>query len=267
MSKKIIIANWKNHPESLGQAKEILESIGNYLGNLEEQSFSLIICPPFVFTEEVAKVLESTSLGSRVSLGAQDIAPDDETALTGEVSGAMLKKLNVRYAIVGHSERRWKLGESDEIVNRKLKAVLRNEMIPVVCVGERERNGGYKEFLKNQIETTFAGLAADDVSKCIIAYEPVWAISTNPDAKPDNPEETIKIFDFIKDTLIENWNFQSEAGTFALKIENLPKILYGGSVTDKNSQDFLSHREINGILVGGASVRKEEFISILAKVA
>ena len=253
--KKYIVANWKMAPSSLSEAQEILERTDEYLGTLDERKeFTLIFCPPFVFTEEVGKLLQTSHLGHQAELGAQDIFWEDAGADTGEISGPMLKKLGVRYVIIGHSERRWKLGESDEVTNKKLKAALRNELIPIVCVGERTKDENFKEFIKEQISTTFTGLSKDDLRKCIIAYEPVWAISTSPNARPDKPEDTLQAVGAIKNTLIENWK---------LKTENLPKVLYGGSVNSKNAKDFLSLEQIAGVLVGGASVNKEEFVEIL----
>ena len=176
----------------------------------------------------------------------------------------MLNKLGVRYAIVGHSERRWKLGESDEVVNKKLKAALRNGMIPIVCLGEKVRDENFEKFLKEQTEKTFAGLSRDELGKCMIAYEPVWAISTNSDARPDTPESAVESIRIIKETLIRNCLPVGEAGK--LEIGNLPKVLYGGSVTSKNIADFTGQKEIDGVLVGGASVNKEEFVKILSLI-
>lgn len=280
MNKKYIIANWKNHPDSWAEAEQILDFVNDHL---ESRNFStirqdldnqvlpgIVLCPPFVFLEEVGKVLKTSHLEHEAELGAQDIAVEDSSALTGfgvgsralagnsgEVSGSMLQKLDIRYVIVGHSERRWKLGESDETVNKKLKAVLRNGMTPVVCIGEKIRDDNFKEFLREQAEKTFAGLSSDDLGKCMIAYEPVWAISTNPDARPDSPESAIESITVIGETLIENWK---------LKTENLPLFLYGGSITSKNVADFVGQKEIDGVLVGGASVNKEEFVKILSMV-
>ena len=146
------------------------------------------------------------------------------------------------------------MGESDDVVNKKLKAVLRNEMIPVVCVGERVRDDSFKEVLKEQVEKTFAGLSHDELERCIIAYEPVWAISTNPNARPDTPESAIESIKIIRDFL--TFNFQLSTFNF----------LYGGSVTSKNVADFIRQKEIDGVLVGGASVNKEEFVKILSLI-
>ena len=266
MDKKLIVANWKMSPTSLAEAEGILEFVDDYLGSVNDSSvggeFSLVFCPPFVFIEEVAKIISNSHLEHRAFLGAQDISTDDKAALTGEVSGPMLSRFGTRYVIIGHSERRWKIGESDEVVNKKLKSALRNEFIPIVCIGEIEdfsaKGGsasGRKEFLKEQVNRTCEGLTPEEVSRCIIAYEPVWAISSNPGAHPDNPASAIESISEIKNILTEGWK---------LEAEDLPQVLYGGSVNSKNAGDFLKEKEIDGVLVGGASVNKEEFVKILA---
>ena len=260
--KKLIVANWKNHPETLAEAGQILDTVDEYLGSLGEREMSLVFCPPFVFTEEVEKILNTSHLEHQAELGAQDISVDDETALTGDVSGPMLKKLGVRYVIIGHSERRWKLGETDEIVNKKLKAALRNELVPIVCLGERTRLrslGGqaheWKDFLRQQAEATFAGLSSDEVARCLIAYEPVWAISTTPGARPDTPQNALESTSLIRKALITNYQ---------LPITN--KFLYGGSITSTNAREFLKNEGFDGVLVGGSSVNKEEFVKILSQI-
>ena len=253
MSKKLIVANWKNHPDTLAEAEQILDSVDEYLGSLSETAeLSLVFCPPFVFTEEVGKILRTSHFLHQAELGAQDISVDDGIALTGEVTGLMLKKLGVRYVIVGHSERRWKLGESDEVVNQKLKAVLRNEMVPIVCIGERDRDGGYGKFLKNQVEATFVGLTSDEVSRCIIAYEPVWAISTTPGARPDTPKNALELVSVIRDSLNTQYLILNT------------RFLYGGSITSANAREFLGNDGFGGVLIGGASVNRQEFVKILS---
>lgn len=254
MDKKLIIANWKMNPTSPVEAEEILEFVNDYLESMgESKELSLVFCPPFVFLEDLNKLLKSSHLGHEAFLGAQDISTEDSGAMTGEVSGPMLKKLGVDYAIIGHSERRWKLNESDNVVNRKLKAALRNEFLPIVCIGEKTRDDNFGAFIEDQILKTFEGLTSEEMSKCLIAYEPVWAISSNPGARPDNPESAMESVEIIKNTIIENWK---------LEIENLPKTLYGGSVNSKNVADFLK-ADFDGVLVGSASVNKNEFVSIL----
>ncbi len=244
------------NPQTWAEAEQILDFVNDHLESGNEKNLSLVFCPPFVFLEEVGKVLKNSHLEDEASLGAQDIFWEDKGADTGEISGPMLKQLGVQYVIVGHSERRWKLDESDEMVNKKIKAVLRNEMVPIVCVGERVRDDNFREFLKEQVKKTFAGLNRDELEKCMIAYEPVWAISTNPDAKPDTPESAIESIEIIKNILFSNFEIRASDLVF----------LYGGSVTSKNVADFIGQKEIDGVLVGGASVNKEEFVKILSLI-
>lgn len=256
--KKLIVSNWKNYVATTAQAEEILERVNDFLESLGEtlehgstgqpKELSMVFCPPFTFIKEVGNILMTSHFEHQAVLGAQDL-PEDVAE--------NFKKMNVRYVIVGHSDRRYGLGESDEMVNKKLKDVLRNEMIPIVCIGERVRDENYKKFLEQQIAGTFADLSADEITKCIIAYEPVWAISTNPDAKPDTPESALESIKIIRNVLI---------GDKRLAISDLPMFLYGGSVTSHNVGDFLQHDEISGVLVGGASVDKEEFVKILSIV-
>lgn len=267
MDKKIIVANWKNHPDTLAEAEGILEFTNEYLGSLgEKKEFSLVFCPPFVFVEDVARYLKMSHLEHEAFLGAQDIAPEDKSALTGEVSGPMLAKLGVRYVIIGHSERRWKIGESDSVVNQKLKSVLRNEFIPIVCIGEKTREDNFKKFLEAQVQNTFSGLTADEIERCIIAYEPVWAISTNSGAHPDTPQSALESINMIKEVLIDKFQIPSSKSQTNSKpqLSNFkPIFLYGGSVNSKNVADFMKEKDISGVLVGGASVDKNEFVKIL----
>lgn len=252
MTKKLIVSNWKNYPVSLAEAEQLLDSVDEFIGSLGEKELSLIFCPPFVFLEEVGKILGMSHFLHQSELGAQDISIDDESALTGEISGPMLGKLGVRYVIIGHSERRWKLGESDEIVNKKLKAVLKNELIPIVCIGEQIRGDRFEDFLKNQVRATFTSLSAEEIARCIVVYEPVWAISTTPGAKPDTFQSALESINIIQEYL--NLKF---------KILNL-KFLYGGSITSANTRNFLANEGFDGVLIGGASVNKDEFVKILS---
>ncbi len=249
--KKLVVANWKMNPQSLAEATDILNFCDEYLrGRSQTFEGQIIFCPPFIFIEEIGKWLQTSALLKYSTLGSQDISSGSEGAWTGEVSGPMLKRLGVEYVIIGHSERRWKMGETDEIVNQKIKIALANDIVPIVCLGEKDRDKSFQEFLKDQTIKSFAGIAADQVSKCIIAYEPVWAISTNPESKPDNPENALESISVIQGAL----------GVPARMY------LYGGSITSINAQDFLSKENIDGVLVGGASVKKEEFVKILATI-
>ena len=237
--KPLVVANWKLNPITKKEAEDIFNGIKK---GVKDTTAEVVVCPPFVFLP----------LLKELTLGAQNVYFEEKGAFTGEISGAMLKNLGVEYVIIGHSERRWKLGESNETVNQKLKTTLRNGFIPIVCIGERVRDDNFEKFLEGQITGTFEGLSADEIGKCIIAYEPVGAISTNPGARPDTPASALESIYIIKEVLAKTYN---------LKPNNL--VLYGGSVNSKNVRDFLGEEEIDGVLVGGASVNKEEFVKIL----
>ncbi len=251
--KKLIIANWKTAPSTLAEAQDIIAKVDEHIRGLGEgaQQLDLVFCPPFVFLEDVAAMLGEGVLADVARLGAQDIAARDDAAQTGEVSGPQLAKLGVRYVIVGHSDRRYKLNEDDEMVNEKLRAALRNGLVPIVCVGERTREGDWQDALKAQVVATLRGLTPGQISQCIIAYEPVWAISTNPDATPDTPAGAVRSMGLIREALADHFDVSHHA------------FLYGGSVTPANAADFLQRSEISGVLVGGASVRAEDFARIL----
>lgn len=253
MDKKYIVANWKMKPETAGKVTEILSRADDALGEVGEQrELSLIFCPPFVFLDEVAGAIRQSHLLHEAELGAQDVAIRGEGALTGEVSGPQLVQSGVRYVIVGHSERRYQLGEDDGTVNRKLHVALQSGLVPIVCVGEPKRDGSWEEALREQVRGTFQGLERDSIGRCLVAYEPVWAISTNPNAEPDTPESALESINFVRSVLAENAE---------------PKVLYGGSVDPGNVAAFLSPEGIDGVLVGGASVRPDDFASILRQAA
>jgi triosephosphate isomerase len=240
MPKKLIIGNWKMNPTSVGEAIELLEIIHNHLSVTPPTQYTLVVCPPFVFIEEVSKLT-----GNDIILGAQDISLSDEAAQTGEISGEMLARLGVHYVIIGHSERRWKLNEPDEIIRKKVRMALDHNITPIVCIGERQRDADFAEFIKQQIDNSLQGLNDIEKEKCVIAYEPVWAISTNPGAQPDTPSGALESIAVIRVVLPQN------------------VVLYGGSVTPENVSPFLSESGIDGVLVGGASVRREDFLKIL----
>jgi len=249
--KKLIIANWKMNPATPAEAAELVARTEERLQELGQTGdrLDVALCPPFVFLEDVAGLLRQGSTAGAVALGAQDIALSDAGAQTGEVGGAQLEALGVRYVIIGHSERRWKLGEDDATVNAKLRIVLAHGMVPVVCIGERTRDAGWQAALAAQVDATFRGLQAAQVARCLIAYEPVWAISTNPGATPDTPASAVAAMGLVRERIASAW-------------EASVACLYGGSVTATNAADFLSRPEIAGVLVGGASVRPE-FADIL----
>lgn len=234
---KIIIANWKMNPASLAEARELAEA-----SDVE----GLIICPPFPFLEEVAATIK------KAKLGAQDVFWEEKGAYTGEVSSPELKDLGVKYVIVGHSERRQNLGETDEMAAKKIKAALDAGLTPVLCVGETraERDTGKtKEVVERELRIGLSTLHAprSTFHEIVVAYEPIWAIGTGT---PDTPENMLEMAEFIKSQM-SNVKCQ---------------IVYGGSITSKNAENFLKHKEIEGALVGGASLIPEEIQAII-KVA
>lgn len=255
--KKLIVANWKMNPSSLGEARSIVEGMDECVRGLGEarECLDIVVCPPFVFAEEVASMLATGSVTDVAQLGAQDVAARDEGAQTGEVGVAQLDRLGVRYVIAGHSDRRYKLGESDDMVNEKIRTILSHGMVPIVCVGEQTREGAWQDSLRAQVEATFRGMTGGQVAQCLIAYEPVWAISTTPGATPDSPASAVQSMALIRDVISDR--FDASQATF----------LYGGSITSENVAEFLGRSEVSGVLVGGASVRVDEFCSILSIVA
>lgn len=223
------------NPRTLTEARELAKA-----SDIE----GLIICPPFPFLEEVGATIR------KAKLGAQDLFWGEGGAYTGEVSADELKDIGVEYVIIGHSERRQNLGETDEMVAKKIAAALKAGLKPILCVGETraERDAGKTgSVVQRELETGLF-LTKNQKSSIVVAYEPIWAIGTGT---PDTPESMLEMVEFIKNVL----NPQSRALTFS--------VIYGGSVTSKNAESFFRHKEINGALVGGASLKGEEIKKIV----
>jgi len=239
---KLIVGNWKCNPTSLNEAKKLFNSVKKGLRNIKNAE--VVICPPFSYLSLISPFLVPRS---SFKLGAQDCFWEEKGAFTGEISPLMLKDLNCQYVILGHSERRI-LGETDEIINKKLKAVLKAKLTPILCIGEtaKERKKG-KTFkvLKNQLKV-LNNLTIQQFSNLILAYEPVWAIGTG---KPCGIEEAREVRLFIKSIL-----------------KNVP-VLYGGSVTSKNGKDYLKGADFDGLLIGGASLKAKEFVKIIESIS
>jgi triosephosphate isomerase len=244
----LIAGNWKMNTtadEAERLVLEMLERLDKIAG------VEKVLCPPFVSLVGVNMMLQDSS----IKLGAQNMYFESKGAYTGEVSPLMLKEL-CEFVILGHSERRWYFGESDEIVNKKVKAALTNKLKPIVCVGERlEENeaGRTQVVLNRQITGALDGI--EPVSDLVIAYEPVWAIGTGKAASGKQAAATIQ---FVRDVVGKLWN-ESVAQDL--------RILYGGSVTSANVSEFVSLPEIDGALVGGASLKADEFVGIVGKTA
>ncbi|HJR18566.1 MAG TPA: triose-phosphate isomerase [Actinomycetota bacterium] len=249
--KPIIAGNWKmnlNHLEAIGLVQKL-----HY--NLREQDYDavdVVVCPPFTSLRSVQTLLE----GDRIpmALGAQNCHWEDKGAFTGEVSPPMLARLKCSYVIVGHSERRQYVGETDEIVNKKAKAVIKNEMTPIVCVGETldEREAERtEEVVGGQVRGSLAGIGASTLAGIVVAYEPVWAIGTGRTAQTSDANAVIG---FIRRTVSE---ISDRATADAIRIQ------YGGSVNAGNIAAIMAEPEIDGALVGGASLDAEDFALIV----
>ncbi|MBI4137814.1 MAG: triose-phosphate isomerase [Candidatus Sungbacteria bacterium] len=246
--KPLIIANWKMNPDSPGRASALAAKIER-AARAHQKKVEIVIAPPFPFLPAVGGAIRIARLG------AQDLFWEDKGAYTGEVSGHQLKHLRVAYAIIGHSERRMYFGETDEAVNKKIRSALAEGITPIVCVGERERDGNnIPEIVGKQVEAAFSRVAASVAPGVVVAYEPVWAISTTPGARPDTPESALGARVFIKKIL---------SGLYGRRTADAARIIYGGSVNAENIQGFLREGMMQGALVGGASLRPAEFSSIV----
>ena len=248
MRNPFVAGNWKMNTTAT-EAEQLVFEMLDKLDRIE--GVEKVLCPPFVSLVAVNMMLR----GSSIKLGAQNMYFETEGAYTGEISPPMLREL-CEFVILGHSERRWYFGETDEIVNKKVKAALANKLKPILCVGERlaeNEAGKTEEVVNRQVTAALNGI--EPVPNLVIAYEPVWAIGTGKAASGEQAAATIQ---FIRDVLAKLWN---------KSISQDLRILYGGSVTSANIAEFISHSEIDGALVGGASLKAEEFVSIVEQTA
>jgi triosephosphate isomerase len=252
MSRRPIIAgNWKMHHDHL-VAIQVVQKLSYRLDPEDYEAADVVVCPPYTDLRTLQTLIQADRL--MIKLGAQNCFYEDDGAYTGEVSAAMLAKLSVECVIVGHSERRQLFGETDEVVNRKLKAVLRHAMTPIVCVGEtlEEREaGGTDDRVGSQTRGAFDGVKRDDAARCTVAYEPIWAIGTGRNATPTDADETIGV---IRATLRE---------LYGEEVSQAIRILYGGSVKPGNAADLMAMPQIDGALVGGASLDPDDFARIV----
>lgn len=247
-NKKIIIANWKMNPASTKEAISIFSPVKRTAGTLK--NVQTIICPPFVHLSELNKKVS----GHRCVLGGQDVFYENKGAYTGEVSTKMLTSLGIKYVIVGHSERR-ALGETNEDVNKKISAAMKNGLTPILCIGEKERDtdAKYLNFIRVQIKEALKNIPKNKISNIIIAYEPVWAIGSS-DENADTSEGVFETVLFIRKVLSE-----IVINSRALDMS----ILYGGSVNKKNTESLLKEGGVQGLLVGGASLNANIFSAII----
>jgi len=242
----IIAGNWKMY-KTIPEARELVTGIKEKLkatGQVE-----VVVCPPFTALAPVAEVLK----GSGIGLGAQDLFWEEEGAYTGEVSPVMLRDLGCQYVIIGHSERRQYFGETDETVNKKVKAALAHGLRPIICVGESlaQREAGETETLvATQVEKALAGVEATEIPQIVIAYEPIWAIGTG---RSSTGEDANQVIGLIRKTI---------ARLYRQELADQVRIQYGGSVKPENIKEFMTQPEIDGALVGGASLKVDSFLAI-----
>ncbi len=252
MSRKNLMAgNWKMHANHL-EAIQMVQKLSYRLDPADYERVDVVVCPPFTSLRSVQTVIEADHM--LIQLGAQNVHPEESGAFTGEVSAPMLAKLGVSYVIVGHSERRQLLGETDEFVNAKVKAVLANGMTPILAVGEtlEEREAGQTEpRVASQLRAGLAGVAADQVAALVIAYEPIWAIGTGRTASPD---DAAAVIGHLRGLVEHEWGSDTAEAV---------RILYGGSVNPGNVAGLMAKRDIDGGLVGGASLDPDKFASVV----
>ena len=248
MRKIIIAGNWKMNNDLI-ESEKLIVDLKNLLQN-EKPNCDVVVCPPYTSLSEASKLLK----GSQIKLGAQNMHFEENGAFTGEVSALMLKSVGCEYVILGHSERRHIFGESNEMINKKIKKALSAGLKPIFCVGElleERENGTTNDVVKKQILKGLAEISADDMKNIIVAYEPVWAIGTGKTASPAQAQE---VHEFIRD-LIEI--------TYSLEIANDLVIQYGGSVKPDNAKELISQKDIDGALVGGACLKADSFVGII----
>jgi triosephosphate isomerase len=248
MRRPFIAGNWKMN---LDRASAVALAEGLAKEAEEVDGVDLAVCPPSVYLDAVGRAVA----GSKVSLGAQNVYHQPNGAFTGELSVAMLRDLGCEYVIVGHSERRHILGETDEAVNQKVRAALEAGLEPIVCVGEllaEREEGKTLQVIRSQFDGSLAGLSAEQMLRVVMAYEPVWAIGTGKVATPDQAEQ---VHLELRKILEDRYNRE---------VAESVRIQYGGSVKPENAADLLAQPNIDGALVGGASLKVDQFMGIVA---
>ena len=246
MRKGIIAGNWKMNI-TVAQATSLVEKIKPLV---KDAKCEVVVCPTFLCLDAVIKAAK----GSNIKVGAQNMHFEESGAFTGEVSPSMLKEIGIDYVIIGHSERRQYFNETDETVNKKLKAAYSHSISPILCIGETlsDREGNITEkVLKNQVKLDLEGLTAEQVEKLVIAYEPIWAIGTGKTATADDANDTIA---FIRKTVSD---------MFGSEVSEKLRIQYGGSVKPSTISEQMGKSDIDGGLIGVASLKAEDFAGIV----
>lgn len=248
MRKPIIGANWKMNR---GTPEEVKDMLQKFLPQVKGIDFvDIVICAPFTSLQTLIEIIKNTN----VKAGAQNMYFEEKGAFTGEISPNFLKSLGVEYVILGHSERRDIFKESDKLINKKLKKALESDLTPIVCIGEHldeRETGRTKDVIEYQMNETFKDLNKDQIKKIIIAYEPIWAIGTGKTATPEQAEE---IHVFIRDLLSQKYDKETADSV---------RIQYGGSVKPSNAKSIFNKENIDGGLVGGASLQADSLVQIV----
>ncbi|MCF7835661.1 MAG: triose-phosphate isomerase [Candidatus Marinimicrobia bacterium] len=247
--KKLIVANWKMNPQTTKDAGQLAEGISSNCSKMK--NVETVVCPPFVYLDLLSKF--------KIKLGAQDVFWGNRGSFTGEISSLMLKDAGVKYVIIGHSERRAELGETNDLINKKIKTALKNNLKVIFCIGEKHRDekGDYLKFVKKQLLKGLEKVTRNEMKNLMIAYEPVWAISSNKNAQADTAENLFQMSVYIRRAIFLK---------FGRKIAKEIPILYGGSVNEKNAKDFLENGKVQGLLVGKASLSIKSFSEILKSI-
>lgn len=274
MEKILMVANWKMNPTTIEEAKLLFDVVEKGLKDVNK-NVEVVICPPFVWLGSLAarpfdlaqgkiysgEEKSKTSFGTQLSktsfgvqLGAQDCFWEQNGAFTGEISPLMLKNLGCQYVIIGHSERRQYFNENNEIINKKIKAALKARLKPIFCLGEKEEEREQiKEILENQLKEGLKEISPGQITNLVIAYEPVWAISTE-NGKYCSTDDALSAYLMIKKFLTNH---------YSRSLAERVKILYGGSVDSSNAVSYIKEAKMDGLLVGGASLNASQFIKIV----
>lgn len=242
----LVIGNWKANPTTIDRAKKLFIAVRKKARTFSD--VEVVVAPPFPFLPDVNKLSPS----GRICVGAQEVFQEMGGAYTGEVSLSMLQSVGVRYVIIGHSERR-KMGVTDELVAKKVALVLKHKLTAVVCVGEikRDKNGDYLDFVKAEVKQILKATEANQLKNLVIAYEPIWAIGTGKTASAQDAYE-MKLF--IQKVITDMLDRKAAAKV---------RVIYGGSVKKHNAQELLQDGMVDGFLIGGASLKAEDFCSII----
>ena len=249
MRKPFVAGNWKMNTDShssVSLARDVAAGMSEIAGH----KIDVAVIPPFVYLQSVARTLSASS----IAVGAQDVYTEQQGAFTGEISGSMLKDIGCTYALCGHSERRHVIGETDELINKKVSAAISGGLLPILCVGElleQRKSDKTSEVVTRQIKAGLTGLGAEKVSAVTVAYEPVWAIGTGLTATPQQAQEAHRL---IRKLLSEMYDEQ---------LADDIRILYGGSVKPDNAAELMGLKDVDGLLVGGASLSADDFVAIV----